>query len=378
MAVNYAEKYSALVDERFTEASFTAAATNNDYDFDGVNTVNVYEVNTAPMNDYVTSGANRYGTPEELGNGTQTMVLKQDRSFTYTIDRASQDDTMGTMQAGASLRRQIDEVVIPERDTYNISRMIEFCGYIDGTVITKANAYEKFLDARRNIRKNKAPVNGLISFVSTNFYKLIKLDTAFIKASDIAQNMLINGQVGKIDNIAIVEVPEEYLSGAEFIIVHPVATSAPQKLTEYKTNDNAPGISGTLVEGRLRYDAFVRKNKKGAIAVQMGKINGTSKAGTATNGDSIFTLTDIDADLLIRAGFELYYKAGAAQGDSSVGDDCSSWTKITNANKLDGKRLTSGILVKGLTSDQFLTFAFVDSDKKCIIPATKIKIVAKS
>lgn len=377
MAVNYASKYSSLVDERFKEASFTNPAVNNDYDFDGVNTVNIYEVNTAPMNNYVASGSNRYGEPTELGNGVQTVVLGQDRSFTFTIDKKSEQDTMGAMEAGSALRRQIDEVVIPERDTYNIATMIAHSGYVDSTAITKTNAYEKFLDARRNIRKNKAPVNGLIAFVSTNFYKLIKLDTAFIKASDMAQEMLINGQVGKIDNIAIVEVPESYLSGAEFVIVHPVATSAPEKLTEYKTNDNAPGISGTLVEGRLRYDAFVRNNKKGAIAVQMGNVAINSVAGTGSAGDTIINLNECDFDTIVRAGLDCYYKSGASQTVASVGDSVADWTKLTNVNYANDKDFTDGAKITGQTASQKIALAFADKDKKCVIPSALAVLVVK-
>ena len=41
MAVNYAEKYAAVIDEKFGEESRTEAAINKDYDFTGVNKVNV-------------------------------------------------------------------------------------------------------------------------------------------------------------------------------------------------------------------------------------------------------------------------------------------------------------------------------------------------
>ena len=37
------------------------------------------------------------------------------------------------------------------------------------------------------------------------------------------------------------------------------------KLAEYKINNDPQGISGTLIEGRIYYTAFVRNNKKGAI-----------------------------------------------------------------------------------------------------------------
>ena len=52
------------------------------------------------------------------------MTIAKDRSFTFTIDRKSYDDTMMTMEAGRALRRQIDEVVIPEVDTYRIGKLV--------------------------------------------------------------------------------------------------------------------------------------------------------------------------------------------------------------------------------------------------------------
>ena len=51
MAINYADKYSAKIDERFKTGALTAPAINNDYDFTGVQTVKVYSIPTAGMND---------------------------------------------------------------------------------------------------------------------------------------------------------------------------------------------------------------------------------------------------------------------------------------------------------------------------------------
>lgn len=53
-----------------------------------------------------------------------------------------------------------------------------------------------------------------------------------------------------------------------FMIAHPVATVAPVKLEDYTIHQNPPGISGSLVEGRVCYDAFVLENKKTAIYYQ--------------------------------------------------------------------------------------------------------------
>ena len=43
---------------------------------------------------------------------------------------------------------------------------------------------------------------------------------------------------------------------------------APVKLEDYKIHEDPPGISGSLVEGRVCYDAFILENKKKAIYYQ--------------------------------------------------------------------------------------------------------------
>lgn len=267
MSVDYAAKYSTVVDERFKLAAQTASAVNTDYDFVGVKTVNVYSVGVAQMNDYKRTGANRYGTPAELDQTKQELVLRKDRSFTFTIDRGNYEDAQMVNEAGKALRRQLDEVTIPEIDVYRLSVMAANAGTTsDAAAITKANAYTAFLDANAALDDEKVPMVGRVCFCSNAFYKAIKLDENFIKASDIAQNLLIKGQIGEIDGVPIVKLPKSYLPvKTDFIITIPAACCAPVKLAVYKVHEDAPGISGWLVEGRVYYDAFILNNKKKAV-----------------------------------------------------------------------------------------------------------------
>ena len=78
MAVNFAEKYANVVDERFRLGSLTTALVNNNFNWLGVKTVKVFSRNLATLNDYQASGSNRYGTPDELGNNEQDMTISQD------------------------------------------------------------------------------------------------------------------------------------------------------------------------------------------------------------------------------------------------------------------------------------------------------------
>lgn len=246
MAINFAQKYAPIVDERFNKESLTQNAFNQNLDFTGVNTVNVYSIPTAPMNDYTMSGTSRYGTPDELGDTTQTFTLSRDRAFTFTIDRRNYTDTMMTKEAGSALNRQLLEVVIPEVDEYRIATLVAGSGNTSAaTAITAANAYESFLVGVTTLLDNKAPLAGTFAFIGSNFYRYIRQDTAFVQASDMAQDMLVKGQVGMIENIPLVFVPNSYLpTGTEFIITNRVAAWSAQKIADYKIHEDAPGING--------------------------------------------------------------------------------------------------------------------------------------
>ena len=270
MAVNYAEKYSSKVDERFTVGSLTNGLVNSEYEWLGVSTVKVYSIPTVAMGDYSLTGTSRYGTPSELGNEVQEMTVSKDRAFTFTIDRKSYDDTQMTMEAGRALRRQVDEVVIPEIDAYRIAALVAGADatHVKTLAVTKANAYEEFLAVQEILDDAKVPVGGRICLVTPAYHNKIKLDEAFTKKGDMATQIAIAGVVGEIDGVPVIKAPTSYFPAkVDFIITNPIVMPSPVKLQEYKIHTDAPGISGWLVEGRIRYDAYVLDEKKPAIGV---------------------------------------------------------------------------------------------------------------
>ena len=275
MAVNYAEKYAAVIDEKFSEESRTEAAINKDYDFTGVNKVNVYSIPAVPLQDYdMTAQSNRYGTPVELGSDIQTLELTQDKSFTFTIDRRNNTDTQMQISAASALARQIRDVIAPTVDKYRLAKLVENApeGNVKEETLSSSNAYSAFLDASMTLFDAHVPPDGRISFVSPEFYKAIKLDKAFTSAGDKAQEIAVKGTVGTIDRTAIIVIPTDYLpANVNFIITHPTAMTSPIKIADYKQHENPQGINGWLVEGRIYYDAFVLRNKKSAIYVSTKK-----------------------------------------------------------------------------------------------------------
>ena len=266
MAIDYAVKYSGIIDERFRLSSVTASAVNNDYDFVGVRTVKIYSVSAATMNNYASAGANRYGVPAELDASSQEISLTRDRSFTFTIDRRNSLDTGGALDAGKALARQIDEVLIPEMDVYRISAIATKAGGKKTAALTASNAYSAFLEGTEFLAENRVPLNGRVALITPKFLKMIKQDPSFVRSGDVSQEMLLHGQVGQVDGVPLVLVPGSYMPTAtEFIIASNFSACGPVKLAEYKIHDNPPGINGWLVEGRVVYDCFVPENKKNGL-----------------------------------------------------------------------------------------------------------------
>lgn len=270
MAINLASKYSSKVDERFSLLSLTEnIGLNKEYDWSGVKTVTVYNVDTAAMNDYTRTGTARYGTASELGDAKTDYTLAKDRSFTYTIDRGNHGEQLMIKESGKALARQIKEVVVPEIDVYRLAAWSTKAianGHTATAAITASNAYVKFLDAQAALDDDKVPMEGRICYCTPAYYNFIKQDTTFIKASDMAQKMLINGVVGEVDGVRFIKAPSSYFpANHAFILLHPSCTVSPKKLEDYKTHDNPPGINGWLTEGRVIYDCFVLTAKANAL-----------------------------------------------------------------------------------------------------------------
>ena len=274
-ATNLASRYAKQVDERFHRESQALLALNNDYQFTGVKTVNVYSIPTVAMQDYTRAGSQRYGEATDLARSVQSMSVERDRSYNFIIDKGDKLQTEMVMDAGRALSRQIREVVVPEYDTYVFSTLAAKAverGNTADDAVTKENAYELFLRAMEVLGNHDVPDKGRVCFCSYRFANLIKQDPAFMKSTDAAQEMILRGVVGEVDGCRIVKVPSSRLpAGAAFLIAHPMAAIAPKQLEEYKIHDNPPGISGWLVEGRFIYDCFVLEEKADAIFYHGGQ-----------------------------------------------------------------------------------------------------------
>lgn len=275
MAIELATKYLPYVDEIFARESKKSLLTNQDFSFEGAGTVKIYKISTSSMNDYGRSGPSgsnwsRYGAVAGLDATTETMQLKKDRSFTFAIDKLDQNETAGQLAGASALARQTRQVVIPEVDTYVYGVMTEGAGTKPAAIaLTKDNIYEEILNASKTLDDALVPEEGRVLMVTPEIYRIMKLNTEIIMNTEVGADNRKRGVIGNLDGALVVKVAASRLpDNFGFMLAHPCATVAPTKLEDYKTHQDPPGINGTLVEGRIVYDAFVLENKAMAIYYQ--------------------------------------------------------------------------------------------------------------
>ena len=275
MAIELVTRYLPYVDEIFTTESRKSLLTNQDFDWTGAHTVRAYKVTTAAMNDYGRKGPgdgnwSRYGSVQGLEATTEEFTLKKDRAFTFAIDKLDRDETGGQLAGASALARQVREVVVPEVDTYTYGVMCAGAGHKpDAAVLTAGNIYTLIIAANNALDNEEVPETGRVLVVTPDVHLLMKQCKDITMETDMGSEMRIRGVIANLDGLAVMKIPAKRLpKGFGFMIAHPCATVAPTKLEDYKVHEDPPGISGSLVEGRIVYDAFVLDNKAKAIYYQ--------------------------------------------------------------------------------------------------------------
>lgn len=176
---------------------------------------------------------------------------------------------------------------MPEVDSYVYGIMTKGAGHKPAAVtLTKTNIYEEITKASNALDNAEVPETQRFIVVTPDVYTIMKRCKDIVMETDIGNDMRLKGVVSNLDGAMVIKVPAVRLpENFGFMLVHPCACVAPTKLEDYKIHVDPPGISGSLVEGRICYDAFVLDNKKKAIYYQEVK-PATTEGTTITNPDN--------------------------------------------------------------------------------------------
>ena len=281
MSIELTTKYAPQTDELFKAESKISLLTNTDFDWTGAHAIKIYKLSTAPMNDYSRNRdsatvnedsaetLSRYGKLLDLSATTEELLLKHDRSFIFNIDRLDEDETQGQLEAGTALARELREVVVPEVDANVYTVMTSGAGNTPSpAALTAKNIYPSVLAASQALDDAEVPETERVLVVTPATYALLKQAAEFDN-TEIGAEMRARGVVAMLDGAAVVKVPAVRLPEKFcFMLAHPSATVAPVKLEDFGIHNDTPLSSGTIVTGRVCYDAFVLDNKKSGIYYQ--------------------------------------------------------------------------------------------------------------
>ena len=125
-----------------------------------------------------------------------------------------------------------------------------------------------YLSTSETLDNYEVPETERVLLLTPSVYTLLKQAVEF-DHTEVGAELKLNGVIAFLDGMKVVKVPANRLPEKfGFMIAHPSATVAPVKLEDYGTHEDTPLSSGTIVTGRIVYDAFVLDNKKTGIYYQ--------------------------------------------------------------------------------------------------------------
>jgi hypothetical protein len=348
MAVNLATKYESKLDERFTQKSLTEAWCGHDYNWDGTNSIKVWTLGEVDLHDYTASGANRFtggSAPSEMDDEVNVYTLVKKRSFAKTIDITNNQDQMFVKKANTVLKTVWDEQMVPEIDQYRLASWANGAGttVINGTALTNSTIIRQLLVGGSKLNNHRVARDNRVCFVTESMAVETKLASELAYNEKFTDKAIINGEIARMNGMSIVAVPDEDMpAGVEFMIKWKRASADPMKLKMLRSNNNAPGIAGTLIEGLVRYDSFVLAQK--AYGIYVYGTGGIVVTPTASLSSSKIALSSSTAGATIK-----YTTDGSNPKTSATAQTYSSALtvesgKVLRAYAYKDNMVNSGIL----------------------------------
>lgn len=293
---NLASKFQGKMEKQWLHDSFVKPHTNGNLEFNGVDTIQVYVPTTVPLNDYQRAGTSRYGDPTELIPNVHKYQLTQDKSYTGTIDLGnSRARTIGAA-TGEWVKNQNSQEVIPFEDRYALLKFANNGTVVEvgGSGLTTETALKELEKARAAFVNGRVPVENRVVWASAAFTGLIAESKQFTEIEKLAVQAVRKGEIGQCKTFRVIEVPDDLMpAGCHFICGHKSALVQSDQITELKINTTPQGISGTLIEARNLFDAFVVGSLAKGVYALVG--NSLKQACTVEISSHTATVTAADA-----------------------------------------------------------------------------------
>lgn len=276
MAVSTQDRYSALVDAKLRHdiVQKNGYVWNNKYEGDpkaGAVKIPVRDTEVT-----VTSYNKQSGATKSYASGSFiTLTISKDKAVNEIIDGFEADAVPDNIvadrldSAGYSLAMQINEDGTAE--------LLDKATVIGQTSATsKSNIYDRLVDAKTKLTKNKVPATGRFALVNPDTMNLVLKSSEFTAASSLGDEIKQSGAVGRIAGFLVFEDPT-LPDHANFICGHPNWCC---RVEEWQKDVHVQDLGGSgtyigasAVQGRKIYDHLVTKSA--AVVMDSGVLNGS-------------------------------------------------------------------------------------------------------
>jgi len=284
MSTNYGIRTATFLDRRLKHGSTVAKY----MDAHGVNTVDANTVRILNI-DIDSKSLTSYNETSTTGGMTPSLVEfgKQEWSIDYNYasflriqDTQLQDIPVGSAVSDVA-KAWVDEKFVPDFDEYALAKVIAARpgGNIvtwDGTTIDNGvnGLLQKFYNTVTVVTNGGGDTSQAISWVPSSFADKLRAYITTFDGSDKGYTAGVNGLIGKLKGVMIVETVDEYFDAyptVKAVIADKRAIAAPtQKMTPKnggrKFIKDVPGFGGSELQLRARGGVFVFDRKKYTIA----------------------------------------------------------------------------------------------------------------
>lgn len=296
--IHFGEKHKQELLEKFAEVSVTDSMFSHEMDtqFSGVATVHVTTIKTEKMQDYDRSKAvgtgSRYGVTKEVGTEVQTFTMTQDKSLSLSIDKGNKQDEFNMKSAGKVMDAHRKEQIVPEVDRYRLERWAQLGGIHKEleALPTKATIAEMIITMHNDVIDSGMVPDDLQLTIAQEWLPTLKLADEWIKLDALGGKTLPKGTIAEFDGMPVRPIPTKRMpAGVPFMLTYKGALIAPMKINDFKGHTDPPGLSGDLLEFRLRHDAFVIGVRAHGVAVacKPGTVTATPEIEVAGNSATI-------------------------------------------------------------------------------------------
>lgn len=283
---NFESKAAKKLVEAFSLESLTEGVFTNQYDWDGVDTIRLRSVMSYPLQQYNwqdVTGASRFGPLVEVEDDFQPLTITQDYAYNLAIDKRNNTSTLQEKAAGTIASRQIREQLIPQVDKYRLNAIatgngVTGFGTTGGGIIkasvtlTKTNALQTIFEHNAEMSNLLVPRKNRVMFIKESAVIQLKLADQIVGAGatvqSIAGPIIKSGELGTVDGLHIVSVPDSYMPAhVVYMIVLKDAVVAPTKIKTMRILTTHPDIDGSVAQGRFLYDCFVIAKRANGVLV---------------------------------------------------------------------------------------------------------------